>query len=162
MSKPLNPHHRRSIRLSEYDYTGFGAYFVTLCTHQRACIFGDVVDEAVVLNTIGCTIRDCWEAIPGHFPRVTIDAFVIMPNHMHGIIVIQSSDTRSGENAVVVRARHASPLPSPLQNDTDKTSSPKGVKSGSLGSIVGGFKSAATREINKTLKTPGRPLWLRN
>ena len=81
-------HHRRSIRLRNYDYAEAGAYFVTLCVEGRACLFGDIVDEDIRLNDIGCMVRAAWEGLPSHYPGVEIDAFVVMPNHVHGIIVL--------------------------------------------------------------------------
>jgi REP element-mobilizing transposase RayT len=87
-----NIHHRRSIRLKVYDYTQQGAYFVTICTHQRNCLFGEIVDGEIKLNTNGEIARDSWLSIPRHFKNVELDEFVIMPNHLHGIIIIESSE----------------------------------------------------------------------
>jgi putative transposase len=83
-------HHRRSIRLKGYDYTRAGAYFVTICTKDRACLFGDVSDGVMRLNQMGHIVWQCWLAIPDHFPHVLLDEFVVMPNHVHGIIVIMA------------------------------------------------------------------------
>jgi len=79
---------RRSIRLRDYDYAQPGAYFITVCAYQRQCLFGEIVDGEMQLNEWGRVIQACWEAIPDHFPNVELDAFVIMPNHIHGIITI--------------------------------------------------------------------------
>jgi REP element-mobilizing transposase RayT len=87
-----NIHHRRSIRLKGYDYTQQGAYFVTICTHQRNCLFGEIVDGEIKLNTNGEIARGSWLSIPRHFKNVELDEFVIMPNHLHGIIIIESSE----------------------------------------------------------------------
>ena len=87
-----NIHHRRSIRLKGYDYTQQGAYFVTICTHQRNCLFGEIVDGEIKLNTNGEIARGSWLSIPRHFKNVELDEFVIMPNHLHGIIIIDSSE----------------------------------------------------------------------
>ncbi|HUT15100.1 MAG TPA: transposase [Anaerolineae bacterium] len=78
--------HRRSIRMRGYDYTEPGAYFVTICTQNRECLFGDVVDSEMVLNDAGRLVQSVWDAIPDHYPGVDVDTFVIMPNHIHGII----------------------------------------------------------------------------
>jgi len=108
-------HHRRSIRLRGYDYTQPGAYFVTIVTRNRECLFGDVVDGNVALNEYGHVVHACWKAIPDHFPNVTLDAFVVMPNHVHGIIVIDFPVRAMHATAIVgamhasVGARHASP-----------------------------------------------------
>jgi len=81
-------HHRRSIRLQGYDYTQAGAYFVTICVEHRECLFGEIADGDVRLSKCGQIVQTHWENIPHHFPNVELDAFVIMPNHLHGIVVI--------------------------------------------------------------------------
>ena len=80
---------RRSIRLKGYDYAKAGAYYVTICTHERGHIFGHIADGVMVPNTMGELAQRCWDAIPEHMPHVDIDAFVVMPNHVHGIVVIR-------------------------------------------------------------------------
>jgi len=79
---------RRSIRLQNYDYKRSGAYFVTLVTQNRACLFGDVVNGRLQLNDAEQMIQAIWDQLPQHYPGVEIDAFVIMPNHVHGIIAL--------------------------------------------------------------------------
>ena len=88
MAYDQDRHHRRSIRLKGYDYTQAGAYFVTICTHERKCLFGDIVDGNMILNDAGRFAEKCWTEIPAHFPHVALDEFVIMPNHIHGILCI--------------------------------------------------------------------------
>ncbi len=132
-------HHRRSIRLQNYDYTQAGAYFITLCTYKRQCILGEVVADKVQLTHAGEVARECWDAIPDHFPQVELDAYVIMPNHSHSILVI------------TVGATHASPL-----------LSPRGPHPQSVGAIIGSFKSAVTKQLNLLHHTPGRTVWQRN
>ena len=80
--------HRRSIRLQNYDYKRSGAYFVTMVTQNRACLFGDVVNGRLQLNDAGQMIQAIWDQLPQHYPSVETDAFVIMPNHVHGIIAL--------------------------------------------------------------------------
>ncbi|HOK89274.1 MAG TPA: transposase, partial [Candidatus Hydrogenedentes bacterium] len=80
-------HHRRSIRLQGYDYTQPGAYFITICTANRKCLFGEVVDCQMRLNETGRIVRDEWLQTAALRPGVVLDAFVVMPNHVHGIIV---------------------------------------------------------------------------
>lgn len=137
-------HHRRSIRLKGYDYSQPGAYFVTICTQNRACLFGDVVDGKMRLNDIGRIVEQCWYHIPVHFAHVQLDAFMVMPNHVHGIIVLVDSGN--------VGATHASPLPT----------RPRGPQRKSIASIVGSFKSTVTKRINDYRGTPGLPVWQRN
>ena len=88
--RPYNPekHHRRSIRLRDYDYSQAGVYFITLCTQNRKCLFGEISDGQMVLNDAGRVADKCWCDIPVHFPRVELDEWVIMPNHVHGILFI--------------------------------------------------------------------------
>lgn len=133
---PYDPeiHHRRSIRLKEYDYSLEGAYFVTICTHQKECLFGDITDAKMHLNQYGSIVQACWGDLPSHYPHVYLDESIIMPNHMHVIILIGPSDGGVG-------ARHALPL---------------------LGTIVGSFKSAVARKVNLLRHTPGYPVWQRN
>ena len=87
-------HHRRSIRLNDYDYSQAGLYFVTIVTQGRVPLFGEVVDGEVRLNRYGEIIQKWWDALPGHFSNVETGAFVIIPNHVHGIIII--GDDRRG------------------------------------------------------------------
>ena len=131
--------HRRSIRLKEYDYSQPGAYFITIATFQRDCLFGQITNEEMQLNEFGKIAGECWYAIPEHFVNVELAAYVIMPNHVHGIIV-----TRENKLLSSVGARHASPLP------------PRGVKPNSLGAIIGSFKSAVTKRIGQ------KNIWQRN
>jgi REP element-mobilizing transposase RayT len=88
---------RRSIRLQHYDYTRSGAYFITICTHRRACLFGTVDANMVTLSDQGSIAQACWQEIPGHFPTVLLDAFVMMPNHLHGILIMQRDAPSSSD-----------------------------------------------------------------
>jgi len=83
-----NRHHRRSIRLKNYDYSQAGAYFVTICTHGHIHLFGEVVDGEMRLNPFGEIVQAVWFDLPQHYGHVQLDAFVVMPNHVHGIIVL--------------------------------------------------------------------------
>jgi REP element-mobilizing transposase RayT len=148
--------HRRSIRLKGYDYSQEGAYFVTIVTWRREFLFGEIVNQEMRLSQRGKIVDECWRSIPEHFPHAELGAYVIMPNHVHGIIIINPT----GENWIAtntsqsVGARHASPPQhaSPLR--------PRGVASGSLGAIVGSFKSAVTKRIGRELNETG--IWQRN
>ncbi|MGB5071122.1 MAG: hypothetical protein WBO28_09230, partial [Flavobacteriales bacterium] len=80
--------HRRSIRLKGYDYTLAGAYYVTVCTEGRLHQFGEVKDDEMVVNAFGAVVQRCWDAIPEHMPMAVLDEFIVMPNHVHGILVI--------------------------------------------------------------------------
>ena len=95
-SSTFNPdiHHRRSIRLRNYDYSQAGAYFMTLCTQKRECLFGAVVGDSMRLNETGCMVQNIWDALPDHFAGVILDAFVVMPNHIHGVIILNTVGAR--------------------------------------------------------------------
>jgi hypothetical protein len=80
-------HHRHSLRLQGYDYSEAGAYFVTVCTQNRECMFGEIVDEKVILNNAGRMVESIWNELSQHYECVETDEFVVMPNHFHGIIV---------------------------------------------------------------------------
>ena len=82
-------HHRRSIRLKGYDYSHPGLYFVTICTQWRECYFGEVIGASVQLSAIGEIANQYWLEIPNHFKNAVLEGFVVMPNHVHGIICIQ-------------------------------------------------------------------------
>lgn len=83
-------HHRRSIRLKGYDYSQNGAYFVTICVQNRKFLFGKIRNGEMILNDAGKMIEKYWREIPKKYPNVILDAFVIMPNHMHGILIIDN------------------------------------------------------------------------
>jgi REP element-mobilizing transposase RayT len=138
MSYNPDKYHRRSTRLKGYDYSQTGAYFVTVCSLERGFVFGKIAEGQMRLNPLGEIVQACWRCLPQHFWHLELDAFVLMPNHVHGIIVFNG-----------VGAQHAAPLP-------------HNVTPGSLGAIVRSFKSAATKRINDGRGTPGAPIWQRN
>ena len=98
----MNPdsslHHRKNLRIPEFDYSQPGAYFVTIVAQDRKTLFGHIIDGEMILNDMGKMVEEVWIAIPKHFPNVKLGEFVIMPNHIHGII------------SITVEATHASPL----------------------------------------------------
>jgi REP element-mobilizing transposase RayT len=144
-------HHRRSIRLKEYNYSAAGAYFVTFCAFQRECLFGNVVDSEMLVNPYGEIVRECWQRMPAHFPYVEIDEFVVMPNHFHAILLIN-------ESVGAKQSASASPLP----HIRESFSLQQGTLPGSLGAILQNFKSVSTRKSNKLRENPGCPIWQRN
>lgn len=87
-------HHRRSIRLKDYDYSHEGAYFVTICTHKRECLFGDVCDGAMALNTLGQFVADTWQRLATFHPHLEVSTFIVMPNHLHGILVLHKTESQ--------------------------------------------------------------------
>jgi putative transposase len=153
--------HRRSIRLPEYDYAQPGAYFVTICTFGGECPFDDPVLRRVV--------EAVWLELPRHFPQLSHDAWVVMPNHFHGIPIL--SDARnvgamhSPAGLPQIEASHQMEGPSStphLGGNASPPSWPRGAPPGSLGAIIGNFKSVTARRINQIRNTPGLTVWQRN
>ncbi|GER93018.1 hypothetical protein A45J_0749 [hot springs metagenome] len=105
-------HHRRSIRLKGYNYAQAGAYFITICTQGKMCLFGEIVDMEMRINDAGQMVVNEWKKLPEKFPNLTLDSFVVMPNHIHGIIVITDP---VGVGLV------------PAQQMSDKTGQPQGL-----------------------------------
>ena len=145
-----NRHHRRSIRLKGYDYTQTGAYFVTICAYQWECLFGDVRDGEMVLSEYGRIVQETWDDLPNHYPHVELDAWVVMPNHVHGIIVLAPDVDVVGAGPVGAGLRPAPTAgkPSPRRHD--------------LPEIVRALKSFSARRINQLRHSPGVPVWQRN
>ena len=81
-------YNRRTIRLSEYNYSQNGAYFITMCVHNKECLFGIIADGKMQLNDAGKMVENIWYEIPKYYMGVQIDMFQIMPDHMHGIIIL--------------------------------------------------------------------------
>ena len=148
-------HHRRSIRLKGYDYHQPGAYFVTIVTYQRAPLFGEINGGVMHLNRFGEIVRQVWLDLPRHYPYTVLDAFTIMPNHVHGILVLGEETGRggsvSGKGSGVVNTLSGKPtLP-----DTDQTYP-------YLPEIVRALKSFSARRINQIRKMESTPVWQRN
>jgi len=154
MTHPPQKHRRRSIRLPGYDYAQPGAYFITVCTHNRACLFGEVVDGEMRLNDLGHIVKRCWLEIPTHFPHATLDAYVVMPNHVHGIIII------TDHAGVGVGARNLSPLPSPSPPRSPSGATPFRTPSRTIGSMIRGFKIGVTKWARQHADI--RTVWQRN
>jgi putative transposase len=131
-------HRRRSIRLANYDYSSAGAYFVTICTHKHACLFGENLGGLIRLSDYGSIVQEAWNSLPTHYSHVVLDAFVIMPNHIHGIIVLADGPVGAGfKPAPTPGTRHALP------------------------EIVRAFKTFSARRINDFRANRG-PVWQRN
>ncbi|MBN2103028.1 hypothetical protein JW835_03205 [bacterium] len=134
---------RRSIRLKGYDYSQDGYYFVTICTYSRLPLFGRIQDDSVVLNDGGKIVDVCWRAIPEHYPNVVLDEYVIMPNHVHGILIINN---HVGVQNVGVQDFE------PLQNTHLKMNRYQHIIPKSIGSIIRGFKIGVTKSLRQQIK----------
>lgn len=143
---PYSPdkHHRRSIRLKGYDYSSAGAYFITLCTFQRQCLFGRITDGTMQLNESGQIVAEEWRQSSIIRQEIEFDQWVIMPNHLHGIVLINPTHP--------VRAHGRAPLQTGVSYRRPR----------SLSSFISGFKSATTKKINTARNSASTPVWQRN
>lgn len=134
MSYNPEKHRRRSIRLKGYDYSAAGAYFITVCAHQRECLFGKVRENESHLNAFGRIVEQTWHDLPNHNPHIGLDAFVVMPNYIHGIIFIREKEA---------------------------TETPATRRVG-LPEIIRQLKTFSAKRINALRGTAGAPVWQRN
>ena len=144
-----NIHRRKSIRLQGYDYSQAGLYFITICTNNRDCLFGQINDSKMILNYGGQVAEKCWSEIPLHFPNVVLHEYIIMPNHLHGMIQlspINAHDTVGVENF--------QPLHNEKQNQFQK------IIPHSIGSSVRGYKIGITKWFREN--TDVHNIWQRN
>jgi len=146
-------HHRRSIRLQGYDYASAGGYYVTIVAWQRECLFGEVVNKEMRLSKFGLVAKQQWEKLPKRFPNIELGAYMIMPNHMHGIIVITDGrGTAESLNDLDGESSRRAPTQEQFQ---------KPVK-GSIPTIIRSYKSAVSYRINLMRGSDGLPVWQRN
>ncbi|WP_416675233.1 transposase [Egbenema bharatensis] len=167
---PYNPnlHHRRSIRLKGYDYSSSGAYFITICTCDRLCWFGEIVDEEMQLNQLGQVVANAWQWLAIQHSYIELDEWIVMPNHFHGILVITDTPRRGGSRTAPTLDTAPQPLDTtPTLDTTPQPSNPPQppddpTQIKSLGRLIGAFKTVSTKQINQIRKTPGTPIWQRN
>jgi putative transposase len=160
-------HHRRSIRLKGYDYAQAGAYFVTICAHGRECLFGEVLGGEMRLNAYGDIVAQCWDDLPRHYPTVGLDAFVVMPNHVHGIVVLTDPATPAPANAGVVgaglRPARVGAAGGGADGEVVGEATPAGRRPAPpLSEVVRAFKSFSARRVNELRGTGGASVWQRN
>jgi len=182
-------HHRRSIRLQGYDYSQNGAYFITLCTHNRECLFGQIQNGQMILNEYGKMVEQCWNNLSNHYDNIELDAYVIMPNHFHGIILI-TDNVDNVDNVRAIRElpihelpihelpihelpihelprqrKHELPIHElpihelPRQQQKQRQQQRRKML---LPKIVGRFKTNSAKQINQMRNTPGISVWQRN
>ncbi|MEG4168293.1 MULTISPECIES: transposase [unclassified Microcoleus] len=141
MKYDRNKHHRHSIRLPGYDYRTPGAYFITICSWQRECLFGEVIANTMQLSPYGKTVLFNWSILPKRYQNVALDNFIVMPNHVHGIIVLKDS-------------------PEINYTESDKLALRKS-KIHPLSEIVRGMKTSSARRINQMRYLTGVSVWQR-
>jgi len=184
---PYNPniHHRHTIRLQGYDYSQSGLYFVTICVQNRECLFGEIADGEMILNEYGKIVQMVWDELPQHYKNVELGEFIVMPNHIHGIIIITDTavvgaclkpaqitdDTIDGAGCAVVGAGLK---PAQITDDiidgagcavvgAGLKPAPTGeTKTHGLSEIVRALKTFSARKINEMRNTCGKKLWQRN
>jgi putative transposase len=163
---------RRSIRLKGYDYARDGAYFVTICTLGRECVFGTVVKGEMRPNDCGREVARCWTWLEARYPYVYLDEWIVMPDHTHAIIVITDAHDdgaysnltdanepcRGGSRTAQIRTVSITDI---VIRKTDGTRSAP-MQRKTLGRLIGSFKSVSTRCVNDLEGTPGARLWQRN
>ena len=142
----------KNIRLRDYDYSQSGAYFITICTYHRECLFGEISEtngsRNLVLNRFGKIILDEWLRTPAIRHEILLDEFIVMPNHFHAIIIINNAVGAYGHTPLQSHTR----LQAPRLRSPSKT----------VGAPVRGFKSTITRDINQIRHTLYAPVWQRN
>jgi REP element-mobilizing transposase RayT len=184
-------HHRRSIRLKGYDYSQAGAYFITICTWQRECLFGEIINGEMQLSPWGEIVNLHWQNLPKYHRHLELDEFAIMPNHLHGIIVLINHNSVQnsvgagladipGEKQLTSQQNPPFPI-SQSQNSvgagladipgekqlTSQQNPPfptfqSQTKPKNLPEILRGFKTFSARRINQMRRTSGVPVWQRN
>jgi putative transposase len=134
---------RRSARLPEFNYSNVGMYFATICASERRCIFGRVHANNMVLTPLGEIIKSCWIEIPQHFPRVKIESYVVMPNHVHGILTVRLKLQNANRSGGTMETTESFGKPT----------------AGSLPKIIRSFKAPASERARESGLVSGRPIW---
>ena len=164
---------RKSIRLPGYDYSAEGGYFITIVTKDREALFGEVVDGEMVLNELGEIVQFTWNDLINHNPDIGLGEFTIMPNHVHGIIMIfepivgagskpaQIDDAQPGAGAKNAEPGAGFPMTQRTRQGA-KNAEPAPTRATPLSEIVRQFKTFSAKRINQIRHTPGQPVWQRN
>ena len=179
----FNPeiHHRRSIRIPDYNYSRPGFYFITLCCSYREYLFGEIKDNIMILNDFGRIAYDEWIQSAKIRSEIELDEFVVMPNHFHAIVLInidgrKVNNSGRGDRPVAPTDSNNPVTPTDSNNPVAPTdwaqnqlgdppvapTRPTGPKSKSIGSLMAGYKSSVTKKINQLRHKPGEPVWQRN
>ena len=163
-SQPHPVYHRRSIRLRGYDYSQAGGYFFTIVARRRKPLFGAVKNGVMPKNRFGEIVQACWQELPVHYSRVQLGAFIVMPDHAHGVIFLSDSDevgTGSVKavkgDSVKVGSVTAGFKPARTIDAAPTESAPT-----SLSEIIRALKTFSARQINEFRHLQGNPVWQRN
>ncbi len=155
----FNPdiHQRRSIRLKCCDYTNAGAYFVTICTCGKEHLFGNITNREMRLNEFGGIVGKEWRQTGYIRKSLELDEFIVMPNHFHGIIILNEPVAPRSVNKRQVAHETKNPKDRAIHRIAPTT-----LQANSIGSIIGQFKSIVKKNINRIRNTPALPVWQRN
>ena len=137
-----------STRLKGWDYSSAGMYFVTICTRNRECLFGDVVNGEMHLSRIGEIVAEEWQNTPQVRPYVELDEWIVMPNHIHGIIVITDAVETFRRNVSITQTFRRNVSITQTFHRNVSTTNPSRLKPRSIGSIIGQIKSICTKRIS--------------
>ena len=143
-----NKYRIESARLKNWDYSSNGYYFITICTKNRECILGEIENQEMILNENGKIVETCWFDLPNHYNNLRLDEFIVMPNHIHGIMVIDKDIIPVPESPVETGFKPVS---------TDRTNNTQ--KRHGLFEFVRALKTFSSRRINKLRHSPGTPVW---
>ena len=155
--RPPDPKfHRHSIRLKGYDYSSAGEYFVTICTYARQHLFGEIIQNEMQINEFGLIAQSVWRDLPRRFDHLELDEFVVMPNHIHGILIINNDGKSCGGG---VGAIHELPL---LPDEPDILLSRSGRRKMTIPLVIGYYKMNTAKQINQLRQTLGQSVWHRN
>ena len=151
MDKFKNKYRIPSARLPHWDYRQAGAYFITICTHNREHYFGEIKNGRMQWSGVGIIAGVLWHQIPYHAQYVELGAFVVMPNHIHGIIIITNGNNdknNNNNNNPVVETLHATSL---RRDTTPKNAQMSNIspKSNSISVIVRSYKSAVSKHVHR-------------
>ncbi len=154
---------RSTLRISEFDYATPGAYFVTICTFRKACLFGQVTDDRVSLSAAGSMVAETWSQLPQHYPAIRTDAFVVMPNHIHGVLFLADEHLRRPHHE---GGQAWEPAPTSEHLAAPPVNSESAPALG-LSDVVHRFKTLTTHRFSKlahdrSLRPTYRHMWQRN
>ena len=151
-------HHRRSIRLKDYNYANVGLYFITLVCNAREHLFGLIKENKMILNNYGQIAFEKWIETPLIRPNISLHEFIIMPNHIHGIISVDKKSVSDSKGV----SQYAPPAPTDSKGVSQYAPTTLTSPSQTLGAIIRGYKGTVTKEINILRNTPQLPVWQRN
>jgi len=133
--------YRRSLRLSNYNYSQSGAYFITICIHNRECLLGKIDDGMMILNNFGTIVRETWNSLSDKYSEISLDEWTVMPNHIHGIVIIDNPNADTSHELQLQRKERRTML---------------------LPKAIGYFKMNSSKQINELRGRTGQPLWQKN